>query len=85
MLFIYGGSYVGGKLAGDPPQFVKASGLAFVAQAGVSLGLAKLVAERFPEFGAELSALIIATIAINQVIGPAAFKWALSYVGESKN
>jgi Kef-type K+ transport system membrane component KefB len=85
MLFIYGGSYVGGKLAGDPPRFVKASGLGFVAQAGVSLGLAKLVADRFPEFGAELSALIIATIAINQVIGPAAFKWALSYVGESKN
>ena len=24
-------------------------------------------------------------IAINQVVGPVALKWALSYVGESKN
>ncbi|MCP4197645.1 MAG: hypothetical protein GY762_10900 [Proteobacteria bacterium] len=85
LMFIYAGTYLGGKLAADPPRFTKASGLGFVTQAGVSLGLAKLVAERFPEFGAELAALIIATIAINQVIGPAAFKWALSYVGESKN
>jgi Kef-type K+ transport system membrane component KefB len=84
LMFIYAGTYVGSKLASDPPRFTKASGLGFVTQAGVSLGLAKLVAERFPDFGAELAALIIATIAINQVIGPAAFKWALSYVKESK-
>ncbi len=84
LLFLYAGAYVGGKLSGDPPRFVKASGLGFVAQAGVSLGLAQLVAERFPGFGAELAALIIATIAINQVVGPAALKWALSYVKESK-
>jgi Kef-type K+ transport system membrane component KefB len=85
LIFIYTGTYVGGKLASDPPRFIKASGLGFVTQAGVSLGLAKLVAERFPDFGAELAALIVATIAINQVIGPAAFKWALSCVGESKS
>jgi Kef-type K+ transport system membrane component KefB len=84
LMFVYAGTYVGGKLASDPSRFVKASGLGFVTQAGVSLGLAKLVAERFPDLGAELAALIIATIAINQVIGPAAFKWALSFVGESK-
>ena len=71
-------------MAGDPPTFVKASGLGFIAQAGVSLGLAQLVAERFPDFGSELAAFIIASIAINQVVGPVALKSALSYVRETK-
>jgi Kef-type K+ transport system membrane component KefB len=83
-VFIYIGTYTGGRLADDPPVFQKASGLSFITQAGVSLGLAKLVAERFPGLGVQLSALVIATITINQIIGPITFKRALSLVGETK-
>ncbi len=84
LVFVNMGTYLGGWLAKDPPIFQKASGLSFVTQAGVSLGLAKLVAEKFPDIGEGLATLVVATIAINQVIGPVTFKKALSLVGETK-
>ncbi|MBW1870989.1 MAG: cation:proton antiporter [Deltaproteobacteria bacterium] len=83
-VFVYSATYLGGRLSSDPKEFQKASGLGFLTQAGVSLGLAKLVAERFPDFGPELATLLVATIAINQVIGPVGFKYALSMVAETK-
>ena len=83
-IFIYIGTYLGVRLAKDPGKFQKASGLSFITQAGVSLGLAKLVAERFPDFGPGLATLIVATITINQILGPIGFKTALSMVGETK-
>lgn len=56
---------------------------AFLTQAGVSIGLAELVALRYPEMGARLGTLILAVIAINQLVGPVLFKWALRRVGEA--
>jgi Kef-type K+ transport system membrane component KefB len=83
-VFVYLSSYMGGRLSSDPRQFQIASGLGFMTQAGVSLGLAKLIADRFPSFGPELATLLVATIAINQIVGPVAFKYALSMVAETK-
>ncbi len=85
IVFLYVGSWVGGRLATDPRPFQKVSGLSFLAQAGVSLGLAKIVGERIHGVGPELCALIIAAIGLNQILGPITFKWALSYVGETKD
>lgn len=82
---IYLGALAGGRLASDPSKFQKASGLGFFTQAGVSLGLVKLVTERFGELGASLGTLLVATIAINQLFGPVALKKALSFVGETKS
>jgi Kef-type K+ transport system membrane component KefB len=82
--FIYAGAFLGGRLSADPKRFQQASGLGFLTQAGVSLGLAKLITERFDSFGVELATLLVATIAINQLIGPVAFKQALNFVGEAK-
>ncbi|MCP4599540.1 MAG: hypothetical protein GY847_03205 [Proteobacteria bacterium] len=83
-VFIYAGTFLGGRLSSDPVKFQKASGLGFITQAGVSLGLAKIVAERFEGFGPDLATLFVATIAINQILGPVAFKQALQLVGETK-
>jgi hypothetical protein len=60
------------------------SGLSFVTQAGVSLGLAGIVMSRFPDWGPALATTIVGIIALNQVIGPVTFKLALSRVGEAR-
>jgi Kef-type K+ transport system membrane component KefB len=78
------GAYLGSALSGDPPPFRRMAGLSFVTQAGVSLGLAGIVMNRFPDWGAALATTIVAIIAIDQLIGPIAFKYALNKVGEAR-
>ena len=58
--------------------------LGFIAQAGVSLGLAQMLLDRFPEWGGSLRTLIIAVIAINQLIGPIGFRFALIRTKEAR-
>ena len=82
--FIYAGGVFGGRLAGDPRAFTRVSGISFLTQAGVSLGLVKLVMDAFPTFGTDYATLLVATITINQIIGPVGFKIALSHVGETR-
>jgi Kef-type K+ transport system membrane component KefB len=81
---IWVGAYFGAVSSGDPPRFRQMSGLSYVTQAGVSLGLAGIVMRRFPEWGGPLATTIVATIALNQIIGPIAFKYALNAVGEAR-
>jgi Kef-type K+ transport system membrane component KefB len=83
-LLIWLGAYLGGSFSGDPPRMRRMSGLSFITQAGVSLGLAGIVMRSFPEWGAALATTIVAIVALNQIIGPVAFKFALSRVGESR-
>jgi len=78
------GAYLGTSSSGDPPRFRRMAGLSFITQAGVSLGLAGIVMRRFPDWGAALATTIVAIIAINQLIGPIAFKFALNAVGEAR-
>lgn len=82
---IWCGAYVGARLSGDPPLFARLSGLAYVTQAGVSLGLAGIVIRRFPEWGAELATTLVAVIALNQIFGPVAMKYALGATGEARS
>ncbi len=81
---IWLGTFWGGKVSGDPPLFYRNSWLAFITQAGVSLGLTAIVAKRFPEWGTTFATLVVAVIAVNQFIGPIAFKAALRRVGEAR-
>ncbi len=83
-LYIFLGANLGGRLAGDPSTFSTASGLSFFTQAGVSIGLVKVIMDRFPVFGPAYATLLVATITLNQIIGPVAFKAALSLVGEAR-
>ena len=81
MIFV--GSYFSGRLSKDRPEIYKNSWLGFVTQAGVSLGLLAEVVRRFPEFGVPIQTILIASITLNQIIGPVAFKYALNRVGET--
>lgn len=83
LLGIFIGAFSGGVIARDPMKFNRVSWLTYVTMAGVSLGLAKEVADKFPTWGPELATIIIAVIVLNQIVGPPMFKWALNRVGEA--
>ena len=53
-----------------------------VSQAGVTLGLAVLIAREFPDWGVAIQSLVVALNAIHAVIGPIMFRAGLSRAGE---
>jgi len=79
------GSVVSGRLSGDDPKIYRKTWLGFVTQAGVSIGLLTEVARRFPEVGIPIQTILIASITVNQIIGPILFKHALIKAGDTKN
>lgn len=82
MAGIYSGMRLGGKWAGLPTQVTGHAWLGLVSQAGVAIGLATVVADVYPSRGAPLRALLMATIAINETIGPIMFRLGLKRAGE---
>jgi Kef-type K+ transport system membrane component KefB len=77
MLFKYFGTYIGGVTAGADNKVKKELWAAFISQAGLSLGMAKIIETSFIGFGGKISAVIISVIVINQVIGPLLLKVCL--------
>ncbi len=71
------------RVAGDPPAIKRWGTAGLISQAGLALGIAATVARTFPSFGEGFAALAIATVAINQMVGPVLFKLALDRTGES--
>ncbi|MFC1575835.1 cation:proton antiporter [Gemmatimonadota bacterium] len=83
LVAVWASTYLGAQLVGDPPVIRRYAWMGFVAQAGVTLGIANIVRDRFPVVGAQVATVIIAIIAVNQLVGPPAFRWALLKAGES--
>ena len=54
----------------------------FVSQAGVALGLAVVIERSFPDWGPALATMVVAVIAIHELIGPVCFRWGLGRSGE---
>lgn len=77
------GNALGARLAGDDPVIRRWGWAPLVSQAGLTLGLSAVIERAFPSFGAGFRSLVVATVAINEVIGPILFKLALDRVGES--
>jgi hypothetical protein len=53
-----------------------------VAQAGVTFGLATIVAAEFHEWGVKVQTLIVAISALHVLVGPMLFRNALARAGE---
>ena len=79
---IFAGSFMGGTLAKNPLKNNLVSGMAFITQAGVGLGLAKAVVVEFPIWGNSFATIMISVIILNQIIGPMAFKAAIKLMKE---
>ena len=74
-----GGAAAGG--ARPPPPSV--AWLAFITQAGVGLGLAEEIGDRFAPWAEGLRTCLVASICLNQVAGPPLLRYALRASGET--
>ncbi|MFT7518406.1 MAG: Kef-type K+ transport system membrane component KefB, partial [Kiritimatiellia bacterium] len=79
---IWSGIRLGATVMGASEPIKKYSWLGFISQAGVAIVLAKIVEGQFGQSGATISSLIIAGVAIHEVIGPIALKVSLGLAGE---
>jgi len=79
---IYAGTGLATKIAGEPDAVRKNAWMAFVAQAGVVIGLLIIVENNLPGLGSEIRTLVMGTVAIHLLLGPILFKWALTRAGE---
>ena len=62
---------------------IKRSWTGYLGQAGVSLGIANLIAKAYPSIGAGFYTVVIAAIALNQIVGPVLLKFLLGAAGET--
>jgi trehalose-6-phosphate synthase len=53
-----------------------------ISQAGVTLGLASVLATEFPTWGGQVQMLLVALIAVDELVGPAMFRIGLARAGE---
>jgi Kef-type K+ transport system membrane component KefB len=79
----YGMQWAGRSAVVDP-VLARMGWLGLISQAGVALGLVPLVRRALPASGVSLEALIVALIAVHEVIGPICFRRALARAGELK-
>ncbi|MFO7906811.1 MAG: cation:proton antiporter [Pirellulaceae bacterium] len=77
-----GGSYVGGWICGAPRSVRGHAGWCLLPQAGVALGLALIAQQRYPELGAQVLSIIVATTIIFELAGPLITRFALHHAGE---
>ncbi len=66
----FSGTFFGARITQEEAGVQKWAWAGFISQAGVALGMAIVVEHNFPEWGDEFMALVLAVIAINQIIGP---------------
>jgi len=69
--------------AEEPAQVRTYAWLGFLSQAGVGLGLATLMIEVLGDVGRSVATVAIAAVALNLIVGPVAFRWALVRAGEA--
>ena len=79
-----GTSRLASHFAKDEPTITKYGWSPLISQAGVALGIASIVAGKFPAFGARFGDLAIACVALNEMVGPVLFKVALDRAKEAK-
>lgn len=68
LLALYVGATVGSHLACCPADQVRVSWMAYVTQAGVALGLIKMVVLHEPTWGPPFSALMIGVVMLNLLV-----------------
>jgi Kef-type K+ transport system membrane component KefB len=72
------------RVVDEPPNVKRWSWAPLVSQAGLTLALAASLTREFPGVGKGLRSLVIATVALNEIIGPILFKFALDRSGETR-
>jgi Kef-type K+ transport system membrane component KefB len=81
-LAIFLGTSWGARLGRSPEVVRRTAWGGFVSQAGVALGMATLLAQEFPTWGAQLQGFFVAMVAVHELAGPVLAKWTLDRAGE---
>jgi Kef-type K+ transport system membrane component KefB len=79
----WGAGQVASRLAEDPPALRRWGWSGLVSQAGLALGIAAKIQAEHPSFGTAFAAMAVATVALNELVGPVLFKTALDRTGET--
>jgi Kef-type K+ transport system membrane component KefB len=79
----WGASGVASRLSNDAAVLRRWGWSGLVSQAGLTLGLTVVVAREFPSIGTPFRSLAVATVAVNELVGPIFFKLALDRAGET--
>lgn len=82
IVFVFFSTWLGITLAKESVPSIATFWMMYVPQAGVSLGLIALVSDEFGAWAVPLKTIVIASIAINQIIGPIMMKYAIMKSGE---
>lgn len=82
-----GGKFAGARLAarrlGLDPNVRKYLGFALQAQAGLAVGLTLAVNVRYPQLAPTVTTIVLASVAVFEMIGPASTRFALVRAGEA--
>jgi Kef-type K+ transport system membrane component KefB len=81
---IWGGTRIGTRWAQSSEAERRYLWMGLISQAGVSIGLATIVAQTYPTVGGSLRALLLAVMAVNGIGGAILFRQALVRAGEAK-
>jgi hypothetical protein len=76
------GTMIGLRQAGLAQHPTNMLWMGLISQAGVTLGLTVIVASEFAGWGVRIQTLMVALIAIHEVVGPILFRAALARAGE---
>ncbi|HYS27206.1 MAG TPA: trehalose-6-phosphate synthase [Vicinamibacterales bacterium] len=78
------GVRAGVNATGIDPGVGRYAWTGLISQAGITVGLASVVASEFPGWGTQLQTLLIALIPIHELIGPMLFRRGLAQAGEQE-
>ncbi|MFO7867444.1 MAG: cation:proton antiporter [Candidatus Aminicenantes bacterium] len=82
-LLKYAGTFLGAKFSGEDRYVQKWGWSGFISQAGVALGMIIVIDRNFPDWGDEFRTVMLAVIAINQIVGPIMLQRLLIKSGET--
>ena len=71
------GSWLGATLSQAQPAVRNWMGLALLPQAGVAIGMALLISNRFPEYRQMILSIVISTTVVFEIVGPVFTRMAL--------
>lgn len=75
--------YACGRVFGFTHKQSFSAGLLLVPMAGLAIGLVQTTSGLMPELGAQVSAVVLAAVAVFETVGPPLAAFALRYVGEA--
>lgn len=77
------GAWLGASMAGAPEPVRKYLGLGLLPQAGVAIGMVAIVRQSFPELADVVTTVILGSVMIYEIIGPAMARIAIFRAGEA--